>query len=62
MGRRKIVRIDEREAPEFDMEATRAHVALLGGAEAVTRLDAAAAEHGAHEPAPPSSAAGSSSS
>ena len=43
--------IDERDAPEFDMEATRAHVARLGGAEAVTRLEAAAAEHEAHGPA-----------
>ena len=44
--------IDEREAAEFDMEATRAHVALLGGAEAVTRLEAATAVHEEHDLAP----------
>ena len=37
--------IEERDAPGFDIEATRAHVAVLGGAEAVKRLEAAAASH-----------------
>ena len=37
--------VEEREAPEFDFEATRAHVASLGGAEAVERLEAAAEVH-----------------
>ena len=37
--------VEERDAPEFDKEATRAHVAQLGGAEAVRRLEAAAEVH-----------------
>jgi len=44
--------IEEREAPEFDMEATRAHVARLGGSEAVKRLEVAAAVHEGHGAAP----------
>jgi Pyruvate/2-oxoacid:ferredoxin oxidoreductase delta subunit len=44
--------IEARDAHEFDMEATREHVALLGGAEAVKRLEAAAAVHEKPEPVP----------
>lgn len=48
--------IEEREAEEFDFEATRAHVAGLGGAEAVRRLEAAAEQHEATGDAPPARA------
>jgi Pyruvate/2-oxoacid:ferredoxin oxidoreductase delta subunit len=37
--------IEEREAVEFDFEATRAHVERTGGADAVRRLEEAAVEH-----------------
>lgn len=37
--------IESREAPEFDYDATRAHVERLGGADAVRRLEEAAAIH-----------------
>jgi ferredoxin len=39
------LKIEEREADDFDFEATRQHVAGLGGAEAVRRLEDAAVEH-----------------
>jgi NAD-dependent dihydropyrimidine dehydrogenase PreA subunit len=52
--------IEEREAGDFDFEATRAHVAAIGGAEAVRRLEGAAAVHEARHasPAPPRAHAG----
>jgi len=37
--------VEEREADAFDFEATRAHVARTGGAEAVRRLESAAVTH-----------------
>jgi ferredoxin len=39
------LRVETREASEFDFEATRAHVAATGGAEAVRKLEHAAAVH-----------------
>jgi hypothetical protein len=39
------LRIEEREAVDFDLEATRQHVARLGGADAVRRLEDAAVVH-----------------
>ena len=53
--------IEEREASSFDFEATRAHVARTGGAQAVRKLEEAAAAHEArHAPrsAGPSHAGG----
>ena len=41
--------IEEREAVEFDFDVTRGHVATLGGAEAVRRLEEAAKVHEAKE-------------
>ncbi len=47
------LKIVERDAPDYDEAATRAHVAQTGGAEALRTFDAAAARHaGAHAPAP----------
>jgi NAD-dependent dihydropyrimidine dehydrogenase PreA subunit len=38
--------VEERDVPDFDMAATRAHVATTGGASAVRRFEAAAVRHG----------------
>jgi len=41
--------VEEREADDFDFEATRAHVATIGGSEALLRFDTAAEVHAARE-------------
>ncbi len=40
------IQIEEREVPDFDLAATRAHVAQTGGATAVKKFDEAAIRHG----------------
>ena len=44
------LKVVEREAPEFDMEATRTHVEQLGGAQALQALDAASRRHDSRPP------------
>jgi NAD-dependent dihydropyrimidine dehydrogenase PreA subunit len=49
------IKIEERDVPDFDAAATRAHVAQTGGAAAVKKFDEAAIRHGlapAAKPAP----------
>ena len=40
------IKIEEREVPDFDAQATRAHVAQAGGVAAVKKFDEAAVRHG----------------